>query len=130
MSGRPRRAGLSADLSAERKASLARAALLDRRALEPVMLDMREVTLITDYFLICHGTSNVHIRALADGVAEALKQADVLPLGVEGAAAAQWVLLDYGDLIVHIFAEDERRFYDLERLWDDAPRVEEPPHDE
>ena len=109
--------------SALEKARMAEAALAAKRAVDPVLLDMREITLITDYFLICHGTSNVHIRALGQAVVEALKESGVKPLGVEGRQAARWVLLDYGDVIVHIFAEEEREFYSLERLWGDAPRM-------
>jgi len=110
-------------MAAEEKACRAQAALVDRRAVDPVLLDMRELTLITDYFLICHGTSNVHIRGLAEAVMEALAEEDLRPHGVEGYQQARWILLDYGDLIVHIFAEEERSFYDLERLWSDAPRA-------
>jgi ribosome-associated protein len=105
------------------KALLAQRALVDKRAVDPVLLDMREITLITDYFLICHGSSSVHVRALSEGVAEALKEAGARPVGVEGRAAARWILLDFGDLIVHIFAREEREFYALERLWGDAARV-------
>ena len=86
---------------------------------------MRDITLITDYFLICHGTSNVHVRALGDAVLECLKEAGIRPNGIEGRDDARWVLLDYGDLIVHIFGEEEREFYSLERLWSDAPIVDE-----
>ncbi len=111
-------------LTALEKANLAYSALVDKRAVEPVLLDMHEITQITDYFLICHGTSNVHIRALSEAVLEKLKEAGERPVGVEGRQAANWVLLDYGDLIVHIFAPEEREFYSLERLWIDAPRVD------
>jgi len=110
-------------MPAEEKAARAGAALVDRRAVDPALLDMHELTLITDYFLVCHGTSNVHIRGLAEAVKEALAKESVHPYGVEGYREARWVLLDYGDVIVHIFAEEERAFYDLERLWSDAPRV-------
>jgi ribosome-associated protein len=124
MRGRGRTpAGEVGRLSAEEKLSAAEEALLARRALDLVALDMRELTLITDYFLICHGTSGVHIRALAEGVAERLEEQGVHPMGVEGYQESRWVLLDYGDLVVHIFAEEERGFYDLERLWGDARRV-------
>jgi len=112
-------------VTALEKAMLARGALMDKRAVDPVVLDLREITLITDYFVICHGTSNVHIRALSEAVIEALREAGVRPAGVEGRQAARWVLLDYGDLIVHIFAEEEREFYSLERLWSDAARIED-----
>jgi ribosome-associated protein len=123
----PGRAGQKAapqELTATERASLAYGALVDKRAVAPVLLDMREITAITDYFLICNGTSNVHIRALSEGVLEALKAVGVRPYGVEGRNAASWILLDYGDLIVHVFAQEEREFYTLERLWSDAPRVE------
>ena len=112
-------------LPAKEKAVRAQAALIDKRARDPIVLDMRDITLITDYFVVCHGTSNVHIRALGDAVVEALKEEGVRPHGVEGRDEGRWVLLDYGDLIVHIFAEEEREFYGLERLWSDAPRLEE-----
>jgi len=120
---RKRKDAASAPLAAREKARRAQAALVDKRALDPVLLDMREVTLITDYFLVCHGTSSVHIRALGDAVTEALKEAGVRPFGVEGQDDARWVLLDYGDVVVHIFAEEEREFYSLERLWSDAPKL-------
>ncbi len=118
-----KRQGAGGIVAAEQKALRAQTALMGRKGVEPVLLDMREVTLITDYFLICHGTSNVHIRGLADAVMEALEENQVRAHGIEGYQEARWILLDYGDLIVHIFAEQERRFYDLERLWSDAPRV-------
>jgi ribosome-associated protein len=110
----------------EEMALRAHAALLGRRAVDPVLLDMREVTLITDYFLICHGTSSVHVRGLSDAVTESLKEHNRRPLAVEGGRVGGWVLLDYGDFIVHIFSEDQRAFYDLERLWSDARRVRVP----
>ena len=116
-------------LSAEEKLKLAAEALNDLRAVDPVALDMRELTVITDYFLICHGTSNVHIRALADRVLERFEEQRVRPK-TEGYREAEWVLLDYGDLVVHIFAEEPREFYSLERLWSDAPRTELSPPDE
>jgi ribosome-associated protein len=109
--------------ASDERALRAHSALVDARAREPVLLDMRGVTLITDYFLICHGTSNVHIRGLADAVLEALEEDNLRPYGLEGYDDARWILIDYGDLIVHIFAEEEREFYALERLWSDATRV-------
>jgi len=87
------------------------------------MLDMREVTPITDYFLICHGTSSVHIRSLAEAVREAFQERGLRPFGAEGEKEGRWVLLDYGDVVVHVFSEEDRAFYDLERLWSDAPPV-------
>ena len=127
---RRRRAASAQPMPSDEKALRAQTALTDARALDPVLLDMRPLTLITDYFLICHGTSNVHIRGLADAVLDALKQANVGPYGVEGYDDARWILVDYGDVIVHIFAEEERDFYDLERLWSDAARLPAPTEDE
>jgi len=111
-------------LATEEELEIAENALLDHRAVSPVVLDMRELTVITDYFLICHGTSNVHMRALADAVVEALEERGVRAYGVEGYREGPWILLDYGDIVVHVFAAEEREFYDLERLWSDAPRRE------
>ena len=108
-------------LTAEQKLAIAEQAVLDLRAVSPVVLDMREVTVITDYFVICHGTSNVHVRALADRVLERFEEQRLRPRA-EGYREAQWILLDYGDVVVHIFAEEQREFYSLERLWSDAPR--------
>jgi ribosome-associated protein len=127
--GRPE-AAPAQPIPSDDKALRARSALIDARALDPVLLDMRPLTVITDYFLICHGTSNVHIRGLADAVLDALKKDNISPYGVEGHDDARWILIDYGDLIVHIFAEEEREFYTLERLWSDAARLPAPTEDE
>jgi ribosome-associated protein len=108
-------------LTAEEKLEIAQNAVLDLRAVDPVVLEMSELTVITDYFLICHGTSNVHIRAIADRLLERMEKQRLRP-PTEGYREAQWILLDYGDVVVHIFAEEQREFYSLERLWSDAPR--------
>jgi ribosome-associated protein len=93
-----------------------------KRAEDVAILDLRGQTLVTDYFVICTGTSRVQIRAIIEGVQGAL--ADHRPRGVrEGDEAAQWVLLDYGDVVVHVFGPEARAFYRLERLWADAPVV-------
>jgi ribosome-associated protein len=107
----------------EEIALLAARAAADKRATDVVILDLREITLITDFFVVCQGTSDVQIRAIVEGVREALKEHDRRPLSVEGMAQARWVLLDYGDLVVHVMAEAERGYYDLERLWGDARRI-------
>ncbi len=118
-----RSTGVTHPMASDEMALRVRRALVDARARESVLLDMRELTLITDYFLIWHGTSNVHVRGLADAVLEALEEENLRPYGLEGYDHARWILIDYGDLIVHIFAEEERQFYDLERLWSDAAHV-------
>lgn len=95
----------------------------DRKAVDLKVLRLQEVTDFTDYFLLCSGTSERQVQAIADAVQEKLREARVRPLHVEGYNRAQWVLIDYGDLVVHIFQEEPRRFYSLERLWGDAPDV-------
>jgi len=98
--------------------------LLDRRALRPVLLDLREITLVTDYFLVATATSEVHLHALADALLEQMREHRVRPVGVEGRPGSGWLLLDFGEVVVHLFGAQERAFYDLERLWGDAPRTE------
>ncbi len=117
-------------MTAEERLQVAAEAVLDLKAVRPVVLDMRELTVITDYFLICNGTSDVHLRAIADRVLERFEARRVRPLGSEGYRHADWVLLDFGDVVVHIFSEAARDFYSLERLWNDAPRRELAPEDE
>ena len=105
------------------KALLAAEAAEAKRAELVAILDLRGQTLVTDYFVICTGTSRVQIRAIVDGVAEVLDER--YPRGVrEGGEHAQWVLLDYGDVIVHVFGPEARAFYRLEKLWGDARVVE------
>ena len=88
-----------------------------------VLLDVRNLSMFTDYFLICSGDSERQIKAIAGGVQEVLDTGGRRRLGHEGSAESGWVLLDYGDLMVHIFAPEQRDYYDLEELWKEAPRV-------
>lgn len=99
------------------------AAADDRKALDLKVLHLQQVSDFTDYFLICSGSSERQVQAIADAVQERLRANHVRPLHVEGYNRGQWVLLDYGDLVVHVFQEEPRRFYALERLWGDAPDV-------
>ena len=99
------------------------AAAEDRKAVDLKVLHLQKVSDFTDYFLICSGTSERQVQAIADAVQEKLRENRVCPLHVEGYNRGQWVLLDYGDLVVHVFQEEPRRFYALERLWGDAPEV-------
>ncbi|HZI64407.1 MAG TPA: ribosome silencing factor [Thermoanaerobaculia bacterium] len=99
------------------------AAALDRKAGDLRVLHLGAVSDFTDYFLICTGTSERQVQAIADAVEERLRQQGVRPLSAEGYPHGQWVLLDYGDLLVHVFTEERRGFYGLERLWSDAPDV-------
>lgn len=93
----------------------------DRKALDLKVLHLQRVSDFTDYFIICSGTSERQVQAIADAVQERLRETKVRPLHVEGYNRAQWVLIDYGDLVVHVFQEEPRRYYALERLWGDAP---------
>jgi len=99
------------------------AAAEDRKAIDLKVLHLEKVSDFTDYFLICSGTSERQVQAIADAIQERLRSERVRPLHVEGYNRGQWVLLDYGDLVVHVFQEEPRRFYALERLWGDAPDV-------
>jgi ribosome-associated protein len=100
----------------------------DKKAHDLVVLDLREVATFTDFFVIASGTNVRQVQAVADAVEEQLRrQLGVKPARIEGYNSAEWVLLDYGDFIFHVFEEKSRRFYDLERLWRDAARVSLPP---
>ena len=95
----------------------------DKKAADIVLLRTSEVTTLADYFVICSGRSDRQLQALATGIIDELRKDGVRPLGVEGRGAARWVLLDYGSVIVHLFAPEEREFYGLERLWSNAAQV-------
>ncbi|HYN84158.1 MAG TPA: ribosome silencing factor [Pyrinomonadaceae bacterium] len=99
----------------------------DKKALDPVALDLRAIASFTDFFLITSATNVRQVQAIADEIVERLKKMGTRPARVEGYASAEWVLVDYGDFVVHVFEEKARRFYDLERLWRDAERVALPP---
>jgi len=109
-----------ADGNVEQWMARAMATARDRKAQDLVVLDVRGVTLVADYFLIMTGTSVRHVDTLADYISDALAEAGARLLHREGRSRAHWVLLDYGDLVVHIFTPDERRYYNLDRLWGDA----------
>ena len=96
---------------------------LDKKALEPVLLDVRELCSFCNYQLILSGRSDRQVDAIADGIEAGLKQQGLRPLSAEGARSGQWALLDYGDFVVHVFQHPARANYDLEGLWNDAPRV-------
>ena len=99
----------------------------DKKAIELTVLDLRKAAGFTDFFVIASGANPRQIRAIADSVMAALATQDVKPAHVEGYDRSEWVLLDYFDFIVHIFAPETRLFYGLERLWGNAERIEIPP---
>ncbi len=96
---------------------------LDKKALDPVLLDVRELCSFCNYQLVISGRSDRQVDAISDGIAAGLKEIGLRPLGAEGARTGQWSLLDYGDFVVHVFLSSAREHYDLEGLWSDAPRV-------
>jgi ribosome-associated protein len=95
----------------------------DRKALDLRVLDLEGCCSFTSNFLICSGTSTRHTQAICDAILERLKKSGHAPTHVEGYSQAEWILVDYLNFIVHIFVERARQFYDLERLWRNAPRV-------
>lgn len=98
-------------------------AALGRKAGDMVILDLRGVCDVADAFVICSGRSNRQVSAIAEHIERELRTAGIRPLGVEGANEGQWALLDYGDVVIHVFYEPVRQFYDLEGLWSDADRI-------
>jgi ribosome-associated protein len=95
----------------------------DKKAHDIVVLDLREIASFTDYFIIASGTNVRQVQAIADEVVEQLKKHGTRAARVEGYKTAEWVLVDYGDFIIHVFEDKARQFYDLERLWRDAARM-------
>ena len=109
--------------SAEWKARRAARAALDKRAGDLVVLDVQRVSSVTDYFLICSGKSTTHLETITDAIRVELRSEGVNVLHAEGVAESGWVLLDYGDVLMHVFLEDTRAYYSLERLWGDSPAL-------
>jgi ribosome-associated protein len=96
---------------------------LEKKALEPVMLDVRQLCSFCNYQLVVSGRSDRQVDAIADGIEAGLKAEGLRPISTEGARTGQWALLDYGDFVVHVFLHSVREHYDLEGLWNDAPRI-------
>ncbi|HEY8394854.1 MAG TPA: ribosome silencing factor [Thermaerobacter sp.] len=109
--------------SREKALAIARAAEA-KKAEDIVILEIGEITLIADYFVICHGQNSIQVRAIVDGVEEALAELGHPPRHREGYDAARWVLLDFDDVVLHVFLGPEREYYGLERLWGDARKLE------
>ena len=109
--------------SGERRVRRAAHAARDRKALDVVVLDVRSVSSVADYFLICSGRSRTHVDTITEAIRVELKEEGDRPLHAEGASESGWMLLDYGDVLVHVFLEETRLYYALERLWGDAPAV-------
>ena len=99
-------------------------AALDKKALDVVVLDLRHTPAFTDFFVLCSGQNQRQVKAIVDAVEEALRASKVRPAHIEGYDRAEWVLMDYFNFIVHVFAPQTRAFYSLERLWGDAERID------
>ena len=111
-------------LSAKEVAMIATRALDSKKGMNIKLLKIDEVSTLADYFLICTGTSNTHVKTLCDYAEFAMEEAGEYTLGREGHRGNTWELLDYGCVVIHVFTEEARKFYDLERLWADAQQVD------
>lgn len=98
-------------------------AMWEKKAHDIVVMDLRKLTTFTDFFVICSGTSDRQVQAIASAIEDALASKDRRPLGVEGRTGGRWILVDYGDVVAHVFYKEERDHYQLEKLWADAPRI-------
>ncbi|CEK13441.1 iojap-like ribosome-associated protein [Chthonomonas calidirosea] len=110
-------------ITAEEKLRVIASAADSVKAEEMVALDLRDLTIIADYFFICTGKSSIQIRAIADKVEEKMEERGLRKLRIEGYQEATWILLDYGDVVAHIMAAEQRAFYDIESFWLAAPRI-------
>lgn len=108
-------------LSAEYKARLGARAALEKKAEDLMILNLQGISGVTDFFLVCNGRSTIQIQTIAEAVEGELRGEGIRPLHREGLPESGWLLIDYGDLVIHVFLEETRQFYALERLWGDAP---------
>ncbi|RAL25819.1 ribosome silencing factor [Thermoflavimicrobium daqui] len=104
-------------------AQIAATAAGEKKAQGVTILDIRGLSVFADYFVICHGNSQTQVQAIVKAVKEKVQKEGIMVKGIEGLRDARWVLIDLGDVVVHVFHKDERHFYDLERLWGDARQV-------
>jgi ribosome-associated protein len=104
-------------------AQLAATAAEEKKAQDVTILDIHEVSAFADYFVICHGNSQTQVQAIASSIREKVQASNIVLKGMEGYQNARWILIDLGDVIVHVFHKDERELYDLERLWGDAEQI-------
>ena len=112
----------SKGLTALQLARLLRGAAAEKKAWDPVVIDVREQTSVADYFVICEGETDRQVRAIADGMVEAAKEKQLRPLAVDGYSDATWILLDFDSVLAHVFLPGERSYYDLESLWAPAAK--------
>jgi ribosome-associated protein len=107
------------------KARLCLEIIQERKAMDPILMEVGRLTSFTDYFLVASGNSSRQVQAISQHMARRLREEGFRPLGVEGEQEGHWVLMDYGDVVIHIFYQPVREFYDLEGLWTEAPRVDD-----
>jgi ribosome-associated protein len=110
-------------IESKAKAIEAAQAALDKKAKDMVVLELKDLTIIADYFVVCSGESTTQVKAIVENVEKKLREYGQKPMGIEGLNTARWVLMDYGDVIVHVFEEETRAYYELEKFWLDAPRI-------
>jgi len=96
---------------------------INKKAKDTIILELKDLSTITDYFVICSGENPTQIKAIAEAIEEGFARNRIYPMGIEGLDFARWVLMDYGEVVIHIFNEEARAYYELERLWMDAPRI-------
>ncbi|MFO7459788.1 MAG: ribosome silencing factor [Desulfatiglandales bacterium] len=105
------------------KALLCLKIIHERKAVDPVLFDVGKMTSLTDYFIVTSGNSSRQVQAISHHVARSMREKGFRPYGIEGEGEGHWVLMDYGDVVIHLFYHPVREFYDLEGLWSEAPRV-------
>ena len=111
-------------MTSEELAALCAKAAGSKQAVDIVALDMREISTFTDFFVICSGTSEPHLKAIAGEIEDLVRKTDgTRPTAVDGRPLSQWIVIDYGNVVVHVFHQSKREFYSLENFWGDAPRL-------
>jgi len=123
---RPQSQPVTAADNLDERVLMALNAVAEKKALDVVVLDLREIASFTDFFVLTTGANERQVQAISDEVYETLKKSGSTAARVEGYKTAEWILLDYGDFIVHVFEQKARQFYDLERLWRESKRVQLP----
>lgn len=113
-----------ADISIKEMVKITYAALTDKKAINPKIIDISKVSVLADYFIIASGANEKQVQAMADNVCEKLAEAGMQYRQIEGYQSANWILIDFNDIIVHIFNHEDRLFYDLERIWRDGENLE------
>ena len=111
------------DRRIKQMAIMAAEAADDKKATDIVILDVRSLTTIADYFVFCNGNSELQVKAIAESIEEKLAEKGIFPQNIAGKGENRWVLMDYADVIVHVFHKEDREYYELDRLWGDAEKI-------